>query len=129
MAFERVESGNPWEESYGYCRALRAGNTVYVSGTAARGEQGEVPGGGDMYAQAVRCLEIISTALQKLGADFSAVVRTVVYVTDISRREEVARAHHEAFGNHPPASTLVEVTALAHPEMLIEIEVTAVAPD
>ena len=126
MTFERAFSGNPWEQSFGYCRAVRAGDTIYVSGTAARGEQGGVVAAGDMHAQAVRCLEIISNALEKLGGDLSRVVRTVVYVTDISRREEVARAHHGAFGEHPPASTLVEVGALAHPEMLVEIEVTAV---
>lgn len=126
MALERVQTGNPWEETFGYCRAVRAGNTIYVAGTAARAEDGGVAGVGDMHAQAVRCLEIISGALEKLGGNFSDVVRTVVYVTDISRRDELARAHGEAFGAHPPASTLVEVKALALPEMLVEIEVTAV---
>jgi isochorismate pyruvate lyase len=125
MTFERVHTGG-WEETYGYCRALRAGNTIYVAGTAARAEDGGVAGEGDMYAQAKRCLDIISSALGKLGGDFSNVVRTVVYVTDIGRRDELARAHHEAFGEHPPASTLVEVKALAMPEMLVEIEATAV---
>ena len=128
MAFDRVQTGNPWEKSFGYCRAVRAGNTIYVSGTAARGEDGGVAGVGDIHAQSVRCLQIISGALGQLGGDFSHVVRTVVYVTDISLREEVARAHQAAFGAHPPASTLVEVKALALPEMLVEIEVTAVLP-
>ena len=129
MNFERVHTGNPWEESFAYCRAVRAGNTIYVAGTAARAEDGGVVGVGDMHAQAKRCLEIISGALGRLGGDFSNVVRTVVYVTDIARREELARAHHEAFGGHPPASTLVEVRALAMPEMLVEIEATAVLAD
>ena len=78
MTFERAFSGNPWEKSFGYCRAVRAGDTIYVSGTAARGEQGEVVAAGDMYAQSVRCLEIISNALEKLGGDLSRVVRLVL---------------------------------------------------
>lgn len=122
---QRAYSGNPWEESFGYCRALRIGDIIYVSGTTARGAQGEVVGKGDAYAQSVRCLEIISTALSELGADMSCVVRTGIYVTDISGRAEVARAHAAVFGESPPTSTFVEVSALAHPDMLVEIEATA----
>ena len=128
MGFERVFSGVPWESRVGYCRALRAGNLVFVTGTAPVAEGGGVHAPGDAYEQTRRCLEIITRALSQLGVGLEAVVRTRLLVTDISRWEEYGRAHREAFGEHPPTTTMVEVKALIDPAMLIEIEVDAVAP-
>jgi isochorismate pyruvate lyase len=122
----RAFSGAPWESRVGYCRAVRAGDHVYVTGTAPVGEAGGVHAPGDAYAQARRCFEIIQRALREVGADLSDVVRTRMFVTDISRWEEFGTAHREFFGGHPPATTMVEVRALIAPEMLIEIEADAV---
>ncbi|MCB9766340.1 MAG: RidA family protein [Alphaproteobacteria bacterium] len=128
MTFERTFSGAPWEARVGYCRAVRAGDHVYVTGTAPVAEGGGVHAPGDAYAQARRCIEIIAKALEDLGADLSQVVRTRIFVTDISRWAEIGRAHAEAFGAHPPATTMVEVKALIDPAMLVEIEADAVSP-
>jgi isochorismate pyruvate lyase len=125
--FERVFTGAPWEARVGYCRALRAGDRVFVTGTAAV-KDGVVHAPGDGYAQTHRCLEIIAEALAQLGADLSHVVRTRMFVTDISRWEEYGRAHGEVFAAHPPTTTMVEVAALIDPQMLIEIEADAVVP-
>ncbi len=125
--FERVFSGAPWEEIVGYCRAVKAGKQIVVTGTAAVNEDGTTHAPGDAYAQASRCFAIIRQALQGFGANLDRVVRTRMYVTDISRWEEYGRAHREAFAGHPPATTMVGVAALIDPEMLIEIEVDAVA--
>ncbi|MGH7572384.1 MAG: RidA family protein [Gemmatimonadota bacterium] len=127
-ASERVRrafSGAPWESRYGYCRAVRDGGRIWVSGTAAVGADGKVVAPGDMYLQTKRCIEIVTAALAELGAVPADVRRTRVFVTDISRWQEVARAHREAFGEHPPAATMVEVARLIDPEMLVEIEVEA----
>lgn len=124
--FRRVFSGAPWEGEVGYCRALRAGDHIYVTGTAPVAEGGGVHAPGDGYEQARRCWQIVERALAGLGADLSAVVRTRMYVTDISRWREYGRAHRETFGAHPPATTMVEVEALIDPEMLIEVEADAV---
>jgi enamine deaminase RidA (YjgF/YER057c/UK114 family) len=126
MEFRRTYSGALWESSVGYCRALRAGAHIYVTGTAPVDEDGSVFAPGDGYAQAKRCLEIIERALGDLDADLSRVVRTRMFVTDISRWQEFGRAHAEAFADHPPATTMVEVKRLIDPEMLIEIEADAV---
>lgn len=126
MPFQRTFSGAPWESKVGYCRALRAGDRIYVTGTAAVDEDGRPYAPGDVYAQTRRCFEIIQRALQALGADLSDVVRTRMFVTDISRWQEVGRAHGELFAGHPPATTMVEVSALIDPEMLVEIEADAV---
>lgn len=126
MTFERVFSGAPWEEKVGYCRALRAGNQVFVTGTAPVDSNGGVHAPGDGYAQTVRCLEIIEKALQELQLDRHCIVRTRLFVTDISRWSEYGRAHREFFESHFPATTMVEVKALIDPEMLIEIEVDGV---
>ncbi len=126
MEFERVFSGAPWEARVGYCRALRAGNLIFVTGTAPVAEQGGVHAPGDAYEQTRRCLEIIERALRGLGADLKAVVRTRLFVTDIARWEEYGRAHREAFGDHPPTTTMVEVKSLIDPQMLVEIEADAV---
>lgn len=128
MEFERTFSGAPWESRVGYCRALRAGQHIYVTGTAPVAEGGGVFAPGDAYAQAKRCLEIIEGALANLGADLTCVVRTRMFVTDISRWQEFGKAHGEFFGEHPPATTMVEVKALIEPAMLIEIEADAVSP-
>lgn len=123
--FQRVFSGAPWEEKVGYCRALRAGSHVYVTGTVAIGADGALVGVGDGHAQARRCLEIIEASLERLGCDRRAIVRTRMFTTDISRWAEYGRAHREFFGDHRPTTTLVEVRALIGPDMLIEIEADA----
>jgi isochorismate pyruvate lyase len=126
MEVQRVYSGAPWESKVGYCRALRAGDTIYVTGTAAVDEAGHPFAPGDAYAQTRRCFEIIQKALRALGADLSDIVRTRMFVTDISRWQEYGRAHGELFASHPPATTMVEVRSLIDPDMLIEIEADAV---
>jgi isochorismate pyruvate lyase len=128
MQFQRAYSGAPWEARVGYCRALRAGDHIYITGTAAVGEDGEAYAPGDAYAQALRCFEIIQCALQELGADLDCVVRTRMFVTDISQWEAFGRAHAHFFAAHPPATTMIEVKALIDPHMLIEIEADAVCP-
>jgi enamine deaminase RidA (YjgF/YER057c/UK114 family) len=122
---QRVSSGAPWEPRYGYARAVRVGPFVHVSGTTGVGADGKVVEGG-MYAQARRALDIIEGALRETGATLADVVRTRAYVTDVSRFDEVARAHGERFGDVRPAATLVQVTALVDPLMLVEIEADAI---
>jgi isochorismate pyruvate lyase len=126
MEIKRTFSGSPWEPKIGYCRALRAGNHIYVTGTAPVGEKGEVVGPGDPYLQTKRCLEIIQKALQNLGSDMKDVVRTRMFVADISKWQEYGRAHGEVFASFPPATSIVEVKSLIDPQMLIEIEADAV---
>lgn len=128
MSFERVYSGAPWESEVGYCRALRAGNYVYVSGTAPVAEGGGVFAPGDGYAQAKRCLEIIETALRGFGCGRRDIVRTRLFVTDIGRWREFGRAHGEFFGQDRPATSMLEIARLIDPSMLIEIEADAVIP-
>jgi isochorismate pyruvate lyase len=128
MTFQRVYSGAPWEAQIGYCRALRAGHLVFVTGTAPVGDNGQTVAPGDGYVQAKRCFEIIAVALRQLGADLQYVVRTRMFVTDIRRWAEFGRAHQEIFGPHPPCTTMVEVKSLIDPAMLIEVEVDAVCP-
>ena len=124
-AHQRFSSGAPWESKAGYCRAVRAGDVIAVSGSAAVGADGEIVGEGDMYAQTRRCIEIIDEVLQKAGASLTDVIRTRMFVTDIDRWEAVARAHKEAFGEAPPATSMVEVSRLIDPRMLVEIEADA----
>lgn len=128
MAFQRVFSGAPWEGKAAYCRAIRTGNQIFVAGTAGVNEQGEVVSP-DGYDQTMRCFEIIESALKEVGAGLSNVVRTRMFVTDISKWESYSKAHHECFSQHPPTATMVEVKSLMHPDMLIEIEVDAVCPE
>lgn len=121
----RTFSGAPWEKQVGYCRAIRSGNHVYVTGTAPVGDDGQVVAPGDAAAQTERCLEIIDRALGELGASREDVVRTRLFVTDIERWAEIGRVHQAYFGEHPPATTMVEVSRLIDPAMLLEIEVDA----
>lgn len=123
---QRTFSGAPWEARVGYCRALRVEERIFVTGTAPVDDDGGVAHPGDAYLQAQRCLEIIEEALLELGADMSNVVRTRMFVTDIARWEEYGRAHGEVFAEHPPTTSMVEVSALIHPDMLIEIEADAI---
>jgi enamine deaminase RidA (YjgF/YER057c/UK114 family) len=125
-SIRRVFTGAPWEKKVGYCRAVRAGNHVYVSGTAPVAPDGSTHAPGDAYAQATRCAEIALGAMRELGASAEHVVRTRMYVTDIARWAEYGRAHAEAFGAAPPATAMVEVKSLIAPDMLIELEVDAV---
>ncbi len=126
MEFKRTFSGAPWESKVGYCRALRAGDRIFVTGTAAVADGGGVFAPGDAYEQAKRCFTIIGRALEDLGADLSCVVRTRMFVTDIGRWQEFGRAHGEFFGQHPPTTSMLEVRGLIDPEMLIEVEADAV---
>ncbi len=125
MTFERVFSGAPWEEHVGYCRALRAGDRIFVTGTASVAADGGVHAPNDGYEQTRRCLEIIGEVLAELDAELEHVTRTRMFVTDIDRWEEFGRAHREVFGAHPPTTTMVEVRRLIHPDMIIEIEADA----
>ena len=127
MTFQRVFSGAPWEAKVGYCRALRAGDRIFVTGTAPVAEGGGVEAPGDAYRQARRCFAIMEAALAEMGVGMDRVVRTRMFVTDIDRWEEIGRAHREAFGEHPPTTTMVEVRRLIDPAMLVEIEADAVA--
>ena len=126
MGRERIRSGARWEPIVAYCRAVRAGRFIAVSGSAAVGPDGELVGEGDPYRQAQRCIEVISAALAEADAGLEDVVRTRMFVTDISHWEAFAKAHQEAFGEHPPATSMVEVTRLIDPGMLIEIEADAI---
>lgn len=121
----RVFSGAPWESKVGYCRAVRAGPHVWVTGTVALDEAGQPYAPGDAGAQAARCFEIIGKALSDIGADLRDVVRTRIFVTDISRWEEIGAAHGAVFRGHPPATTMVQVSAFIGPEFLVEVEADA----
>src|SRR5512147_499887 len=126
MIRESVYSGAPWERRVGYCRAKRVGAMIFVSGTVAVNEAGEVIGAGDLYVQTSYAIKKIDDALRELGADLRHVVRTRTFVTDIGRFEQFARAHREAFDGIDPAATCVEIQRLVVPELLVEIEVDAV---
>ena len=125
MPRRNISSGTKWEPVVGYSRAVRVGPHVHVAGTTAVDASGALVGPGDAYAQTAFILQKIGRALEEAGASFSHVIRTRMFVTDISRFEEYGRAHGEVFGSIRPASTMVEVKALVDPQMLIEIEAEA----
>ena len=127
MTVQRVQTGSVWEARYGYSRAVRAGSQIFLTGTAPIAPDGSTHAPGDAYAQTARCFEIIEAALRELGADRSAIVRSRVYVTDIDRADEFGRAHREFFGEQGPCLTMVEVSRLIDPAMLVEIECDALA--
>ena len=127
MNRELISTGGKWEPIIGYSRAVRVGPFVHVSGCTAMTPQGLI-GKGDAYAQTVQVLKTIGAALERAGAKLEHVVRTRMYLTDISQWQEVGRAHGEVFGQILPATTMVEVSKLIDPEMLIEIEAEAIVP-
>ena len=131
MSIERqlVSSGSPYEKPIGFSRAVRVGNMVFVSGSAPVSADGKNVGVGDAGAQARRCLEIIATALQEAGAEMRHVVRTRMFITDVSVWEDVGRAHGEVFGDVRPAATMAVVSGLLDPEWLVEIEADALIVD
>lgn len=124
---QKISSGAPWEEIVGYSRAVRAGNIIEVSGTIALDKDGNSVAVGDPYRQTIQIISIAQKVLEEAGSGLEDVIRTRIYVTDISQWEEVGRAHGELFRKIKPATSMVEVSSLIRPESLVEIEFTAIA--
>jgi len=126
---KKITTGTSWENQVGYSRAVRVGNHIFVAGTTATAPSGQLVGKGDAYEQTRQILRNISSALEAAGASLKDVVRTRIFVTDISEWEAVGKAHGEVFASIQPASSMVEVSRLIHPDMLVEIEVDALIYD
>src|SRR5215831_11271608 len=126
MPRQNFASGSPWEPIVGYSRAVRSGNQIFVTGTTALGPDGKLVGIGDAYGQTVQVLRNIESVLKRAGAEMRHVVLTRIFVTDISRWQEIGRAHSEFFGEIRPCATMVQVRSLIDPDMLVEIEVQAI---
>jgi enamine deaminase RidA (YjgF/YER057c/UK114 family) len=126
MVIKRAFTGAPWEKLVGYCRAVRSGPFIAVSGTTSVNPDGSVHGAGEPYQQALRCFELIEKALKELHADRKSIVRTRMFVTDISKWKDFGRAHAEFFADNPPATSMIEVKALIDPQLLIEVEADAI---